>query len=65
MTFQVLRIVLLYCHYWPCAKMSMSGKYEISSGNCQGNLFPSDRGNPELKIVCFNDLCLGHTNYQL
>ena len=35
MTFRVLRIVLLNCHYRLHAKMLMSGKSEISSGNCQ------------------------------
>ena len=38
MAFQVLRIVLLNCHYRMCAKMSMSGKFAIPSGNCHGNV---------------------------
>ena len=53
MTFKFLRIVLFTrnCHYRPRAKMSISGKFEISSGKCQGKLIPSERGNPVLMSV--------------
>ena len=55
MAFKFLRIVLLNCHYRPRTKMSISGKFEISSGKCQGKLIPSERGNPVL-MSCFNGL---------
>ena len=56
MTFQVLRIVLLNCHQRSRAKMSMSGKFEIPSGKCQGILFPSERGNPVNKVADYYDI---------
>ena len=31
--------------------MSMSGKFEIPSGKCQGIFFPSERGNPGLILI--------------
>ena len=56
MTFQNLRIVLFSCPYMPCAKMSLSGKFEIQSGKCQGIRFLSERGNPVNIFVRFSKI---------